>query len=283
MVRQAGTAAMALVLAAVAGCGLPSASPLPASPSSSAAPSSPDVPSSPPPTDAPGETAGGEGAVDPATFLQLCGLPPDDAREIAIECFDLVTAAIEGLPAGTAATRIETSYTCATSCRPFDPDRGYAIVTTEAGVLELEVARQADGTLAVESSLPIDPPDPPAFEPPPASAPAADGAPPAVNGREPLPLCGVETGTAYDPFDVAGRQCFWDGMVAGSAVEFVTVHPDTEGLLTTTIYRYPGTGGVELFHNDEGGWWRTYSGVRPAREEGRIFDLDGLTDRQRIP
>ena len=111
----------------------------------------------------------------------------------------------------------------------------------------------------------------------------ANGAPPSVNGREPLPLCGVETGTAYDPFDVEGRQCFWDGLRAGSPVEFVTVHPDTEGLLTTTIYRYPGIGGVEILHDDEVGWWQTFSGVRPAREDGRIFDLDGLTDRQPIP
>jgi hypothetical protein len=280
------------ILVLVAGCVAPASSPTVSPPSVSPPASPPDsasvLPSDRPATSAPSlssepEPTPGNRDIDPSTFLQLCALPPDGTDGVAIECDWLVQTTLRGLPAADPVTRIETAYTCSTSCTPFDPDRGYAIVVTGAGALEVEVARQGDGSIAIAATTPVDPPDLPAFEAPPASAPAADGAPNAVNEREPLPLCGVETGSAYDPFDVEGRQCFWDGVRGGSPVEFITVHPDTEGRLTTTIYRYDGTGGVAVIHNDEGGWWRTDSGVAPAREEGRIFGLDGLTDRQPIP
>jgi len=241
------------------------------------------VASTPPPTPALGSPPGGDGQIHPATFLQLCDRWPDDADGDPITCDDLVRTALNGMPAADQVTRIDTSYSCATSCRPLDADRGYAIVRSGSEAFEIEIARQADGTVAVTGATPFAPPDAPPFDDPAVSAPAVDGAPAGVNERVPLPLCGVEAGSAYGPFDEEARQCFWDGVRAGSPVEFIESHPDTEGLLTTTIYRFGGTGGVEVLSNDEGGWKRMYTGVGPALEDGRVFDVDGLSDTQRLP
>src|SRR5689334_8725717 len=255
MFRRTGILAIgAGSLVLVAGCAL-QASPVPVTPASSPPPSEAVVPSGPPPTPVASSPRVGDGTIDPATFLQVCALPPEGSEGIAIECGRLVQAALRGLPPGDPVTRIDTSYTCATACKPFDPDHGYAIVTAGTGTVEVDVARQPDGTFAVVGSTSFDPPAPSPFEAPAPSAPAAEGAPSSVNERAPLPQCGVETGSAYDTPDTKGRQCFWDGVLAGSPVEFMTVHPDTEGLLTTTIYRYSGSGGVAVIHNDEGGWW----------------------------
>ena len=281
--RLALLLAGSVVVALMGGCA--TQAPPPSAVATMGATDSPEgMPSSARATPDASESPTGDVTIDPATFLQLCaGWPDDAAGGNPIECDRLVRTALEGVIAGGPVSRVETSYACVTSCKPPDPDRGYVIVISAAGTVEVEVARQADGTYAVVGTTPFVPPDHPPFDAPPASAPVVDGAPASVNAREPLPLCGVETRMAGEPFDVAGRQCFWDGVVAGSPVEFVAIGRDTEGLLTTMIHRYDGTGGVELITNDEGGWSRTVAGVEPVPHEGWVFGLAGLTDRQPIP
>jgi hypothetical protein len=271
-----------LVVALVGGCALGSTPPSTAAPASpTSAP--PAIPSGPPPTPVPSAPRGGDGTIDPATFLQLCGGWPGDAADDPVQCDRLVQTALRGLPAGDPVTRVETSYSCLTACRPIDPNRGYVIVVTSAGAVEVEVGQQADGSYSVVAMAPMEVADTPAFTAPPVAAPAVDGAPPAVNARAPLPHCGLETRDMGGPFDSEGRQCFWDGIRAGSPVEFVETHPDTEGLQVTTVYRFDGSGAVEVVTNDEGGYWLIHTGIGPAAEPGRVFEMAGLGDRQPYP
>ena len=268
------------ILVLVAGCATP-ASPPSASPSGSPSVVPPVLPSDPPPTSAPSPSSEPEPVasnrdIDPATFLQICAARPDDIDGDPIWCDDLVRTALEGLADGKALVRVETTYSCATSCRPVEADRGYVLVFSPSGAVEVEVERQSDGVLGVAATTPFDPPGMPAFDAPPVDAPAIDGAPESINGRAPLPLCGVESGSAYGPFDTAARQCFWDGVRAGSPVEFIATQPDTEGRSTTTIHRYAGAGAVEIFMSQEEGWTRMVSGIAPTGDD-RVFDFAGLT------
>jgi hypothetical protein len=269
----------AVVGVLLGGCAL-QASPPPTAPPISP---SPVVRSGPPPTPIPTARAG-DGQIDPSSFLQVCDGWPGDSADDPVQCDHLVQTALRGLPAGDPLLRVDTSYSCVSTCKPLDPHRGYVIVTTSGGSVEVEVSEQADGSYAVTETTPIEPPDQPAFEAPPASAPALEGVPHIINQRQPLPQCGVETRDMGGPFDTPARQCFWDGIRAGSPVEFVSITPDTEGLVTITIYRYTGSGAVEMVSNDEGGYWRTSTGIGPATEPGSVFGSDGLqTERDPIP
>jgi hypothetical protein len=233
-------------------------------------------------TPIPSVPRGGDGTIDPATFLQLCGAWPGDPAEDAVSCAELVRAALRGLPAGDPVTRVQTSYSCATSCQPLDPHHGWVIVETGADAVEVEVAQQADGSYGVAAIVPTPLTERQSFDAPGVSAPAIADAPVVVNQRTPLPLCGVESRVAGGPFETAARQCFLDGVRAGSPVEFIAHSWDTEGLDVNTIYRYTGSGSVEVVTNDEGGYWLIHVGIGPAFEPGRVFDLAGLSDRQPI-
>jgi hypothetical protein len=271
-----------MVVAVLGGCAQPP-SPPPTTAPASLPSGSPVVRSGQPPTPAPTDRQGGDERIDPSTFLQLCDRWPDAVVGEPLACDDLVRAALEGIPAGGAITRVVTSYTCATSCRPLDPSRGFVQVESTTGAVEVEVARQPDGSIAATSTTPFEPPELPAFDAPNASAPVVEGAPGVVNRRHPLPHCGVETRDMGGPFDTPARQCFWDGIRAGSPVEFIDRHPDTEGLEVNTVYRFTGSGAVEMVTNDEGGYWLIHTGIGPATEPGRVFETAGLGDRQLLP
>jgi hypothetical protein len=281
MVRRTG---VLLVEAIVAGCATGTwpapVTPAPV-PSSSVAAPVPDPAASTtasplPPSSSPG---GADGMADPATFLQLCDRWPAAVDGDPIPCEELVGMAITSAAvAGARVTRVETSYGCSTGdeCEPVASDQAHVTIASNLGAVELEVTRTTDGSLAITGSIPVDRPAPLPFDAPPPSAPAIDDAPAEVNQRAALPLCGHEVAEPYGPPDTAARDCFWNGVRAGSPVELVSSSTDTEGRPSTTIYRYAGTGGVEIVYNDETGWFRMFSGLEPF-PDGKVFDLAGMT------
>jgi hypothetical protein len=229
-----------------------------------------------PPT--PSRPAVGGEAPDASTFLQLCGRWPDGVPGEPIPCDDLVRQALADLPGGAGSVhRVETSYPCtADACEPGAADRADVRLVSDAGAVVVEVARGPDGSLEAATPAAADPAAVPPFDPPPASAPVVEGAPVPVNDRAALPWCGHEVVEPYGPHDPDARRCLWDALQAGSPAELVSSSTDTEGRPSTTIYRYAGTGGLEVLYDDETGWFRLYSGLEPVPDD-RVFDLAGLT------
>ena len=70
--------------------------------------------------------------------------------------------------------------------------------------------------------------------------------PASVDGRSPVPSCGVEQAGLGGPWNVPARTCFWSAYLNGQPAEFTSTRPTIEGAPITTIYRVLGPGQVEI-------------------------------------
>ena len=285
------TACIAAALAvAVAACAVEPAPPSPG-PSRSVGIATPTVAvaTSPSPADAatatpipastepPGDD--GPARPDPATFLQVCR--SDALAAVApAPCSDVVAAAL-GAPelAGARIERVALGGMC-------DPPRscGRAAVRPSAWVtvlsdrdpLILEVLLAADGGLSVAGAHPAIPPPVPSFAPPAPGRAELPGAPASLTGRPAYPLCGTERAPMGGPYDEAARTCFLTGVLAGSPVELASMGAGTEGAPFVSLYRYAGTGGIEVVTGEGAAWTRRFTGVADAGG-GLVFDVGGLS------
>jgi hypothetical protein len=151
-----------------------------------------------------------------------------------------------------------------------------ARVDGAAGALLVRVARSPNGELLAWPATPVTLPPEPTFDPPPAAAPAIDGAPPPIRDRKPLPFCGDEDATG-DAFDVAARRCFLDGIRAGSPIELVSRSASTEGDPLVTLYRWSGTGSAVKSVRNAAGWASAVCAISPV-ETDAVFVLAGGCD-----
>ena len=136
--------------------------------------------------------------------------------------------------------------------------------------------RDPNGELLAWPATAIALPPEPAFDPPAVAAPALDGAPPAIRDREPLPFCGDEDATG-DVFDRAARQCFLEGIRAGSPVELVSRSASTEGDPVVTLDRWAGTGSVVKTVRNAAGWASAVCAITPIATDA-VFVLAGGCD-----
>jgi len=217
---------------------------------------------------------------DPAAFLQVCWALDGPTDEPTLPCEDAVTTALAALSV-TAPTRVDVRYACAdaASCPAPDADRAFVTVVGDDTATEVEVSRSPDGTidatamrLGVEAS-------PPVFSAPEPGLAAIPGGPASLAGRPPYPLCGQEQTPVAGPYDEAARTCFFTGVLAGSPVEFLSRGAGTEGQPYVHLYRYSGTGGVELVTGEGGTWLRRFTGIGEA-SGGLVFDAGGMSTRR---
>lgn len=221
---------------------------------------------------------------DPAAFLQVCRAVPGPRETPPIPCEDAVVAALEAQGV-TAPTRVDVRFACgsAPACDRPDPDRAFVTVIVDEAATEVVVVRSADGGLTGTSAGPGEPPAVPAFTPPEPGRADFPGAPAGLAGRTAYPLCGEEQTPMGGPYDETARSCFLHGVLAGSPVEFASVGAGTEGGQYVNVYRYAGTGGIELVTGEGGRWSRRYTGIGEAGG-GLVFETGGMsTAPQDVP
>ena len=264
----------------------------PASPGSSPATTTPSptdppatIEASPAPTPTPaGATDDVAAEPDPATFLQVCRAFEGAGGEPPIPCEDAVTTALAA-EAETAPTRVDVRFACegAPSCTAPDPARVFVTVVADGTATEVEVTRASDGTVAATTTRPGTLATPPAFTPPAPALAALPGGPASLATRPPYPLCGEEETPMGGPYDEAARTCFLTGVLAGSPVEFVSRGDGTEGGPYVHLYRYSGSGGLELVTGEGGVWLRRVTGIAEAGG-GLVFSIGGMsTAREPVP
>lgn len=220
------------------------------SPPPSVAPPSPVAPS-PSTTPTAAATAGPTGqAVDPDT-LPKAALDPDVTTVVCDEApsDDLLPCT----DAAQLAARVAAS-------RPLAPARVW--YERPAQIIHLggpggwaAITPDPQTGWIVVSAAPPAWPDALPFDPPAAALAPLLGAPAAIAGRAPYPLCGTSRGTA----DPGPLSCFLSAVLAGSPAEVVVLVPDTGA---TWLYRHAGTGAVIRFRYDTGPWMQGAGSVQ---------------------
>jgi hypothetical protein len=220
---------------------------------------------------------------DPATFLQVCRTLAGTESRPPVPCEDAVVAALAVL-ARTTPTRVEVAACGALmSCPKPDADRVFVDVLARGTTTEVELVRGTDGGLAVHGTGPGAIPVPPPYTAPPTGRAALPGAPASLASRPAYPLCGTEDTPMGGPYDERARTCFLDGVLAGSPVEFASVGRGTEGGQYVRLYRYDGSGGLEVVTGEDGAWQRAFTGIAEAGG-GLVFDIGGMsTEREPVP
>ena len=227
---------------------------------------------------------GSAGPVPLARVLLVCELWGEDPPPTAIGCRDGASLALAALGPDRASgvNRLDVAFgsSCSTSGACLDRRPDVVVVTARVGSLAnaatVRVARDPTGELTAWPATAVDlPPDPP-LDPPPAAAPAIDGATAAIRDREPLPFCGDEDATA-GTFDTVARQCFLDGIRAGIPVELISRSASTEGDPVLTLYRWTGTGSVAKAVRNAAGWEGAVCAITPIATDA-VFVLAGGCD-----
>jgi hypothetical protein len=258
----------------------PSAAPtVPGPAASESATARSDTPTAEPETPAP--TGAAAAAPDPSMFLQVCQGFGAGGDELPIPCSDAVAAALaDPSIAGSPVSRVAVGFRCPgdASCAPPDADVAFVAVTAGNVATVLRVTRAEDESLTTVVVGRGSPSTPPPFPAPAPGRAQLPGAPASLAAREPYPLCGREDTPMGGPYDEAARRCFLDGVLAGSPVEFASVGAGTEGAGYVRLFRYPGTGGVQLVSGENGVWRRRTTGIRVAGD-GLVFDIDGLSTK----
>ena len=278
--RHLSFLAVVLLVAAACGAGPGPRTPAPSQIASSAGPAAPTataIPTAartPAPTEAPATAEPPD--PDPERFLQTCGVDPPRPGS-PIPCQDAVVAGLSALGAAEPA-RVDVRFDCgdAPGCSAPDIDRAFVTIGAGDDTTEVEVRRTSDGAIAPVSTRPGTLPPPPAFSPPPARRADIPDPPPGLAARPVFPLCGQEDTPMGGPYDEAARTCFRTGVLAGSPVEFASIGAGTEGLAYVVLYRYAGSGGVEVVTGEGGQWSRTFTGIRDA-PGGLVFDVAGMS------
>lgn len=222
------------------------------------------------------------------TVTQLCEAWGASAPDDLILCGDAIWLALDAMgPAGGPAWRAEFRYgpSCVgpAPCGGRTATMAHVIVRTPSlGSFVVDVTRDEGGGLAVWPPQPTRDEPFPAFSPPqPARADVGPGAPTEIADREAFPLCGDETAGIGGPYDRAARQCFVDGVLAATKVEFLTRQTSTEGDPVLTLYRFGGGGPVIRFIADGGQWMRYACGLALSGTEAVFFD-DGECARRAV-
>ena len=188
-----------------------------------------------------------------------------------IDCAHAVSASLAALGGERAAVvrRIDVGYGewCddPSACVPRQADVGWVVARTATlETLLVRVALDAAGGLQAWPPVPGPRVILPTFQPPPIGAPdLGGGTPPKLAEREPFPFCGSEDAGLSETFNTAARQCFVDGVRAGSPVEMISRTGATEGGGLLNVYRFAGEGAVIRYLLKDGQWTATACGISP--------------------
>jgi hypothetical protein len=205
-----------------------------------------------------------------------------------IDCEDAVTAALAALGATRAAVvrRLDFGYgewcAAASTCLPRRSDIGWVVART-ATLETLRVRVALDAATGLQAWPPVEGPRVivPSFRTPPVDAPdLGEGTPRELAEREAFPFCGSEDVGLTEAFNTAARQCFLDGVRAGSPVELISRMTSTEGggqLLD--VYRFTGEGAIFRYLLRDGQWTVSACGISPITTIA-VFVLAGGCDQR---
>ena len=271
-------APIAAVLTLIAGCiatGPPESTPPPASRTAAATSrptATPDAePSSPPGSPTPIPDPEPPVAVPLRSITVICESWGAEPPPATIDCAHAVTASLAALGGERAAVvrRIDVGYGewCddPSACVRRQADVGWVVARTATlETLRVRVALDSAGGLQAWPPVPGPRVILPTFQPPPIGAPdLGGGTPPRLATREPFPFCGSEDVGLSETFNTAARQCFVDGVQAGSPVEMISRTGATEGGAVLNVYRFAGEGAVLRYLLKDGRWSAAACGISP--------------------
>ena len=293
--RPGGPAAVAwigIVLALVVGCS--TAEPFPSA-----------GPSGSPPVGSPSATAGS--TAEPSTPATSATPIPDPERPppiplrsitivceswgsepppATIDCGHAVIASLAALGPNQAALvrRVDVGFGewCddPATCLPRRSDVGWVVARTATlDTLRVRVALDATGGLQAWPPVPGPRVIVPSFRPPPVDAPdLGEGTPRELAERDAFPFCGSEDVGLSEAYNTAARQCFLDGVRAGSPVELISRMTATEGgAPLLDLYRFTGEGAVFRYLRRDGRWTVSACGISPIATIA-VFVLAGDCD-----
>jgi len=210
-------------------------------------------------------------AVPLRSITVICESWGSEPPPATIECARAVTASLAALGGERAALvrRIDVGYgewcDAPSACAPRQADVGWVVARTATlETLRVRVALDAAGGLQAWPPVPGPRVILPTFQPPPVRAPdLGGGTAPKLAEREPFPFCGSEDAGLSESFNTAARQCFVDGVQAGSPVEMISRTGATEGGGVLNVYRFTGEGAVLRYLLANGRWTAMACGISP--------------------